>query len=92
MTGDGAEPGEIAALRERVAKLESDLRQTQTVVSECVLTTATAALVAQTLGRKHTELFRRNALLPNNGPSLLDHLDERLQALVRRFEETARGG
>lgn len=92
MTRNGSEPDEIAALRERVAKLESDPRQTQAIVSECVLTTATAALVAQTLGRKHADLFRRNALLPKNGPSLLDHLDERLQALVRRFEETTRGG
>ena len=91
MTEDGAEPGETAGLRERVAKLESDLRQTQVVLGECVLTAVSAALVAQTLGREHAALFKRNALAPNI-PSHLEALDERLQALISRFEETVRGG
>lgn len=91
MTEDGAESGETAALRERIAKLESDLRETQTVLGECVLTTLTAALVARTLGREHEALFKRNALLPSL-PSPLERLDEQLQALIGKFEETVRGG
>lgn len=91
MTEDGAEPGEAAGLRERMAKLESDLRQTQAVLGECVLTAVTAALVAQTLGREHAALFKRNALAPNV-PSPLETLNERLQSLISRFEEAVRGG
>ena len=91
MTEDGAEPGETAGLRERVAKLESDLRQTQTVLGECVLTAVSAALVARTLGHEHAALFKRNALAPNI-PSSLEALGEGLHALISRFEETVRDG
>lgn len=91
MAGDGAEPDETKALREHVAKLESDLRETQTILGQCVLTTVAASFVVQTLGREHTALFGSGALSPN-GLTPLTQLDKQLQILISSFEETARGG
>ena len=90
MTQDGAGSSETAALREQIAKLENDLLETRTVLSECVLTTLTVALVAQRIGREHPALFKRNTLVPDV-PSPLEALDERLHSLIGRFEETVGG-
>jgi hypothetical protein len=91
MAEDRAAPDETEALRERVAKLESDLRAVQTVLGRCVLTTMAASFLAKALGHEHAAVVESAGLSPSIAP-LLTQLDKQLDTLIRSFEEAAHGG
>lgn len=86
-----AGPDEAEALRERVAKLEGGLRETQAFLGRCAVTTVAVSSVVQNLGREHAILVGSAGLSPNIVP-LLTQPDKQLQTLISSFEEAARGG
>lgn len=75
------------ALRMRVAALEGELSQVQTVLGRCVVTTATASLATLALGREIEAVIAAAGLTPAVGP-LLRKLEEQVAALRKAVEDT----
>ena len=91
MAEGGAEPDETGALRDRIAKLEGDLRETQAILGQCVLTTVSASIAVQTLSRDFMSTIGSGDV-PLNALHPLAFLDKHLQTLIKLYEEAARGG